>query len=113
MKKLQLVAIAFLSLLMVLPTAVEAQNKKKKNQEEVTFSVLIDCISCQKKLEAKLPHEKGVKDFKVDLDNQTIWFLYDSRKTDKETLVKALDKLGYKGEEIKREKEDENKRGGN
>lgn len=75
------------------------QDKKKKS-EEITFSVEIDCPNCQKKLEAALPHEKGVKDFKVSLEKQTIWFQYDSQKTDKEKLQQAIEKQGFKAKEL-------------
>lgn len=100
MKTIQLISILLLSTLLFMSEAVIAQSKKDKKDAEVTFSVPIDCASCQKKLEAKLPYEKGVKDLKINLEKQTIWFLYSPDKTDKETLVKALDKLGYAAKEL-------------
>lgn len=105
MKTIQLISIAILSLLLF-TTSVGAQSKKKSNDSEVTFSVPIDCPSCVKKLEAKLPHEKGVKDLKISLEKQTVWFLYASDKTNKENLIKALDKLGYAAKEVAPEKEE-------
>lgn len=72
----------------------QAQNKKDKTAE-VTFSALIDCENCKKKLESVLPHEKGVKDLKIDLEKQTIWFKYQADKTDVETLKKAIEDKGY------------------
>ncbi|HCT94445.1 MAG TPA: cation transporter [Rikenellaceae bacterium] len=105
MKTIQLIAIAILSLLLF-STSVNAQTKKKSNDAEVTFSVPVDCPSCVKKLESKLPHEKGVKDLRISLEKQTVWFLYASDKTNKENLIKALDKLGYAAKEVTPEKED-------
>lgn len=97
MKTIQLISILLLSTLLFMSENSIAQDKKEM---EVLFSVPIDCPSCQKKLEAKLPYEKGVKDLKIDLEKQTVWFLYSPKKTNKENLVKALDKLGYKAKEI-------------
>ena len=77
-----------------------AQSGRNANDVEITFSVPIDCPSCQQKLEAKLPFEKGVKDLKISLDNQTVWFRYDKSKTNKEALVKAIEKLGYEAVEV-------------
>lgn len=100
MKTIQLISILLLSTLLFMSETAIAQDKNDKKEVEVLFSVPIDCPSCQKKLEAKLPYEKGVKDFKIDLEKQTIWFLYSPSKTNKENLVKGLDKLGYKAKEL-------------
>jgi len=88
------------ALCLFLTTNVTAQDKAPKKTAEVTFSIDIDCPSCVKKLEAKLPFEAGVKDLKIDLPSKTVWFLYATDKTDKEKLAKALDKLGYPAKEV-------------
>jgi copper chaperone CopZ len=79
----------------------DAQNSKKKqaNIAEVTFVSNIDCAGCVKKVEGNIPYEKGVKDLKVNLDDQTIYIKYDATKTDKEKLAAAIAKLGYTAEE--------------
>ena len=86
---------------MSLSTVSCAQNgtSKKSNEAEVTFSVNIDCPNCQKKVEAKLPFEKGVKDMKVDLEKHEVWVLYQTDKTDKEKLIAAIKKIGYEATE--------------
>jgi copper chaperone CopZ len=84
-------------------TAAQAQDKKQKKQadlKEVTFVTTIDCKNCVKKVEANLPYEKGIKDMKVTLDDQTVWIKYDANKTDKEKLAEAIRKLGYEAEEV-------------
>lgn len=78
-------------------------NGQNKNEAEVTFSVSMDCQNCVKKIEANLPFEKGVKDLKVSLDTKTVWIKYQSDKTTKEQLGKAIEKLGYTAKEIKPE----------
>ncbi len=86
----------------------DAKNDKKK-EAEVTFSVAVDCENCKAKLEAKLPFVKGVKDLKVDLATQTIWFKYQPSKTNVEALEAAIEKLGYEAEEIKPEQKESEK----
>ena len=89
-------------------TAAQAQDKKQKKQanlQEVTFVTTIDCKNCVKKVEANLPYEKGIKDMKVTLDDQTVWIKYDANKTDKEKLAEAIRKLGYEAEEVIPEEE--------
>jgi len=100
MKTIHLISITILSVLLFASSSANAQTKKVKTDAEVLFSIAIDCPSCQKKLESQVPYEKGVKDMKIDFDNQTIWLLFSSDKTTKETLAKALEKLGYPAKEI-------------
>ncbi|MFA5713419.1 MAG: heavy-metal-associated domain-containing protein [Bacteroidales bacterium] len=94
-------ALIFTLLLTFSWAGAQTQEGKNKNESQVLFSVEIDCASCKQKLEAKLPFEKGVKDLKIDLEEQTVWFLYDNRKSSKEALVLALKKLGYSAKELK------------
>lgn len=84
--------------------SIDAQNKRAKNDADITFSVEIDCKSCQKKIEAKIPFEKGVKDLKVDFEKQTVWILYNSKTTNANNLKDALKKLGYDAKELKKDK---------
>lgn len=81
--------------------SAEAQDKKDKasaNIQEVTFVTTIDCNNCKKKIEAKIPYEKGVKDMKVTLDDKTVWIKFDATKTDRDKLAEAIRKLGYEAE---------------
>ena len=77
-----------------------AQKKKDANLDEVTFVTSIECKNCEKKCNANLPFEKGVVDYKVDLSSQTVYFKFDTRKTSREKLAKAIRKLGYTAEEV-------------
>ncbi len=96
--------LVLVSVLFLFSNNTNAQTKKNTKESEVTFSVDIDCPNCVKKLEAKLPYEVGVKDLKVDLATKTVWFKYQSDKTTKEKLAKALDKLGYPAKEVEEKK---------
>lgn len=82
--------------------SADAQNRRKKESkyQEVTFVTSIDCKNCVKKVEAKLPDEKGIKDMKVTLADKTVWIKYDATKTDKEKLAAAINRIGFEATEI-------------
>jgi periplasmic mercuric ion binding protein len=96
--------IMLLSSFILFANSTNAQDKKVAKEAEVTFSVDITCPNCVKKLESQLPYEKGVKDLKVDLATKTVWFKYKESVTNKETLAKALEKLGYPAKEFEAKK---------
>lgn len=71
------------------------QSKKAKAEiKEVTFLVHLHCGSCVKKVQENIAFEKGVKDLKVSLEDQTVMVKYDSSKTSEEVLKNAIVKLG-------------------
>ncbi len=82
--------------------SADAQGRRKKESkfQEVTFVTSIDCKNCVKKVEAKLPDEKGIKDMKVTLADKTVWIKFDATKTDKEKLAAAINKIGFEATEI-------------
>jgi copper chaperone CopZ len=96
MKTLNIILTAVLSLAIV--SGVHAQSKK--NEAEVTFKVSVDCDHCKKKIMNSIPHEKGVKDLKVDISKQEGWVKFDDRRTDKAKLQKAIEKLNFTVTEI-------------
>lgn len=91
-------------LLMVSVGAFAADKKKQANYEEVTFVTSIECKNCVKKCKDVLPYEKGIKDCKIDLETQTVYFKFDPTKTSKDKLAKAIRKLGYTASEVETEK---------
>ena len=99
-------AIKFLTVLAVIVSAftfnAQAQGKNKKNVAEVTFNVFLHCNDCVKKAESVVPAAiKGIKDFKVSLEDQTFWIQYDAKKNTKENIVAVLAKKGYDVKEVK------------
>lgn len=95
------IIILAMAMLMVFSASAFAQKKDKQAKfEEVTFVTDIDCKNCVKKCEANLPYEKGIKDCKIDLASQTVYFKFDPQKTSKEKLAKAIEKLGYTASEV-------------
>ena len=99
-------AIKFLTVLAVMVSAftfnAQAQGKNKKNVAEVTFNVFLHCNDCVKKAESVVTAAiKGIKDFKVSLEDQTFWIQYDAKKNTKENIVAVLAKKGYDVKEVK------------
>ena len=74
------------------------QSKSKKAKAEVkdvTFKVQLHCENCAKKVRENISFEKGVKDLKVSLADQTVAVKYDAAKTSEQVLKAAIEKLGY------------------
>ena len=96
--KKALMAIAII----LLTSAAFAQKQELKKIETVVFNVEMDCQGCVKKISKSMPFEKGVKDFKIDFDNQKVTLVYKTKATTKEALKKAIEKLKFKVSELKK-----------
>lgn len=107
MKKIKFSIIALLSVIMLsfncnFAAAQTTNQKANVKISEVTFSVpTMECANCQKKVVAKMPYVKGVKDLKTDLKERTVWIKYDASKTDIAQLSAALEKVGFPGKQVK------------
>ena len=76
-------------------TQKQKPSKKKGEVKVVTFLVHLHCENCVKKVQENIAFEKGVKDLKVSLEDQTVAIKYDAAKTSEDTLKAAIEKLGY------------------
>ncbi len=76
-------------------TQKQKTSRKKGEVKEVTFLVHLHCENCVKKVQENIAFEKGVKDLKVSLEDQTVAIKYDAAKTSEDTLKAAIEKLGY------------------
>ena len=75
--------------------SMQKSSKKKAEIKEVVFNVGLHCENCVKKVTENISFEKGVKDLKVSLEDQTVTVKFDAAKTSEETLKTAIQKLGY------------------
>ena len=82
--------------------AAPSAKAPKAKTAVVTFKTSIRCHNCVKKITENISFEKGVKDLSVSLDSKTVKITYDPSKTDEATLAKALEKLGYRVEQVTR-----------
>ncbi len=82
----------------ILPAAASAQEKKKTDTVEIQTSAI--CGMCKERIEGDLAFERGVR--KVDLNNETkiVTIEFNTRRTDKEKLKKAISKIGYDADDI-------------
>lgn len=99
MKGIARFAVAALAALLAAAAICSAAAKPGK-WEKVVFATHIHCESCVAKLEANLSYEKGVKGLEISLEDQTVTFEYDPKKTSKEKLAEAMKKIGYEGQEV-------------
>lgn len=96
MKKTLIIILATLMAMPVLSMADNKPSRKKKGEiKEVTFVVAIDCENCVKKVQENVAFEKGVKDLKISLEDQTVFLKYDASKTSEAVLKEAIEELGY------------------
>ncbi len=91
-----------LALMLFAGIGFTASAQSKNGAETVTFKTDITCHNCVNKINKNIPFEKGVKDVKADLDTKEVTVTYDVKKTDKDKLVKAFEKIAVKAEEVEK-----------
>ena len=75
--------------------AQKVQKTQKVQNKTVCFDVNVHCDNCKAKIEKNIAYEKGVKDLDVSVEKKTVKVTYDPSKTDEETLIASLQKIGY------------------
>lgn len=99
MKAIQYIIILF-SMFFSLQTI--AQKKEKTvNMDTVTYTMPLHGKHCENIIMKNIPFGKGIKNTQVNLEKQSVTIQYRKDKTDKLTIEKAFEKLGYKAKEIK------------
>ncbi|MDR1950999.1 MAG: heavy-metal-associated domain-containing protein [Bacteroidales bacterium] len=86
MKKLLLAILA-----LTLTSGAMAQNKTEK----ITLYVNYHCGSCVQKVDKNIKHEKGVKNFKTNLNGKSIEITYNPKQTNPDKLRKAIEKMDF------------------
>jgi periplasmic mercuric ion binding protein len=102
--------IIFLLLIILGGSFVNPVCAQKKGRAVVCFQSDMDCIECEKILFEYLKFEKGVKDLQIDHVSNTILIEFLEKRNDAEGLSGAVEKKGFKAEEIDREKYDKLKK---
>ena len=82
-----------------------AQEKKKKNYEEVQIQTSAVCGMCEERIETNIAYEKGVKQVELDDATKIVTIGYDPRKNDADKLRTAISKLGYDADDVPADKE--------
>jgi len=95
MKKLLIIAIVFF-----VGVAANPLYAQKKNTEVARFESDMDCAECEQTITNYLKFEKGVKKLEIDHASNTIVVEYKKGKNTNEGLAKAIEKTGYKAQQI-------------
>lgn len=69
----------------------------------VTPTPEMHCNKCETKIKKHMMYEKGITKIETSVEKQTVTFTYDSRKTNKENIVKAMRVAGYECKIVKDE----------
>lgn len=78
----------------------QAEDKKTPKEETVVFKVPMDCEGCRTKIIDYMSYEKGVKKLDANLERQTVTITYNPKRTNKEKLIAAFEKLDKKAVEL-------------
>ncbi|MBQ8051804.1 MAG: heavy-metal-associated domain-containing protein [Bacteroidaceae bacterium] len=88
-----------LSLTLLVATSLQAKDIKTL---VVTTQPQMHCENCEKKIKGNLRFEKGVKRIETNLKTKQVTITYDADKTSPENLLKALKKIGYEAQPVKK-----------
>ncbi|MBZ0242006.1 MAG: heavy-metal-associated domain-containing protein [Bacteroidales bacterium] len=91
--------------LVLLPVVLLAEDGKKKKTETVEIQTSAICGDCKVRLEKNLAFEKGVRAVELDEETKIISITYKIGKNDKESLKKAITKIGYDADEMPADQE--------
>ena len=82
-----------------------AQEKPKKNYEEVQIQTSAVCGMCKERIEGNIAYEKGVKKVELNEETKVVTIGYDPRKTNPDNLRTEISKIGYDADNIKADPE--------
>jgi copper chaperone CopZ len=72
-----------------------AQDTKKQKGSEVKIKVFFHCANGKALIEKELIKEPGISKVVADLETKVVTVSFDSKKTNKEKIVNAIEKIGY------------------
>ncbi|MBU0765316.1 MAG: heavy-metal-associated domain-containing protein [Bacteroidetes bacterium] len=73
---------------------------QEKAVDTIRIRASMKCNSCKAKIEKNIAFEKGVKHINADVATKVITIAYRRDKNNPESLVKAIQKLGYEAEPV-------------
>lgn len=83
-------------LLALVSITVMAQKEKTKEKAIVTLNVPMDGHCCIDEINQGVGFEKGIKNIKCNLDEQTVTITYRADKTDVDSILEAFAKIDKK-----------------
>lgn len=101
MKTIQYI-LATVALFLFANVAAFSKNAKQEvRNDTVIYTMPMHGAHCEMLIMKNMPYEKGVSKVKVDTKKQIATIIFKQDKTNKESLVKAFNKLGYDAQEVK------------
>lgn len=85
-----------MSLLFVAVFSPELKAQEPTGDKVVTIEANMSCDGCKKTIENGLAKEAGVKSVVADPKTKMVTVTYDQSKVSDATLVKSIEKMGYK-----------------
>jgi len=96
MKK-YVVAITLIGILYGLHNSVTAGTA---DSDTLRIQTSAECNMCKMRIEKEMAFEKGVKSSNLNLDDMVLMVIYNSKKTDPETIKKRISLTGYDADGI-------------
>jgi periplasmic mercuric ion binding protein len=72
-----------------------------QNKAEISIKTSSQCGECKERIEKAMAYEKGVKSAVLVVTTQMLNVVYDPRKTDPNTIRKAIVAVGYDADSLK------------
>jgi periplasmic mercuric ion binding protein len=98
-KMISVLGMVLMAMMFINP--VSAQEKKKKNYEEVQIQTSAVCGMCKERIETNIAYEKGVKKVELNNDTKIVTIGFDPRKNNADQLRTAISKIGYDADNVK------------
>ena len=86
-------------------TSQAQTNSKEVIQSSVVCSHCTECPDCVPSIRSALFALKGVRDFQVDVNQQTITVYYNPKKVDLAAIRTAISKAGFKADNVEADAE--------
>lgn len=96
---------SFLLFLLLLSANSLFAQKKSNDTLVVKTAIYCDhckeCETCFPQIDTKLSYVKGVVDYAINIEDQTITVIYKPKKTNPELIRSAISACGYDADEVK------------
>lgn len=79
-----------------LPAGLSAKKAATDSIAVLTPQPRLTCQNCENKIKQNIRFEKGVKEIKTSIPEQTVTIRYDYSKTSLPSITRAFAKIGYR-----------------
>lgn len=94
---------AFITIIMIAFSLVAVG--QNKNEATIKIKTSAVCEMCKTTIEKDLMFEKGVKESNLHVPSKILTVVYNTKKTDPETIRKRITRIGYDADTLKADPE--------